>query len=116
MISLSDAVIHEIRKRREQAGAPGQAVRIGFQPGGCSGLEYTFAFDSEYAADEVLLRYEDLVFVCSSECRQALQGLKLDFCDALAGGGFKFDNPNAERTCGCGASFRLPPDPSDPGC
>ena len=107
MIVVSNAVVREIRARQAASGETSQVVRIGVRPGGCSGLEYTFDFATTYTPDEVLLEQEGLLFVCSAEFRPALDGLRLDYRDARAGGGFRFGNPNAARTCGCGASFQL---------
>ena len=107
MIIVSEAAIAEIKRRMSEQTATARVVRIGYRPGGCSGLQYVLSFDVNPAECEVVHAQDDLIFLCEEACQPGLQGLCLDYSDALVGGGFRFLNPNATRTCGCGASFWL---------
>jgi len=107
VIHVSDAAVAEIKRRMADLTATESAVRIGIQPGGCSGLEYVLAFEEERPENEIVHRQDGLVFLCDETSRPGLEGLLLDYRDALVGGGVRFKNPNVRRTCGCGASFQL---------
>lgn len=80
-------------------------VRIGVQPGGCSGMSYTLAFETDKLQDDQLFEYDTVEFLINNEALPYLNGATLDFKDSLMGGGFYFSNPNASRSCGCGSSF-----------
>ena len=107
VIQVSEAAIAEIKRRMSEQTIPVRAVRIGYRSGGCSGLQYVLGFEVNPAESDVVHVQEDLKFLCDEPSRPGLQGLHLDYSDALVGGGFRFLNPNAIRTCGCGASFWL---------
>nr|WDA99094.1 Iron-sulfur cluster assembly accessory protein [Gronococcus sybilensis] len=82
-------------------------LRLGVAQGGCSGMSYTMHFEKPeniYTKDTVL-KYEDFTLVCDPKSLLYLHGLSLDYDTQLIGGGFKFSNPNATNTCGCGKSF-----------
>ena len=81
------------------------ALRVAVRPGGCSGFSYEMFFDSDIADDDVVKTYGDIKVVTDPASAEMLKGATLDYKDALQGGGFAIDNPNAQRTCGCGNSF-----------
>jgi iron-sulfur cluster assembly protein/iron-sulfur cluster insertion protein len=76
-------------------------------PGGCSGLSYEMFFDSERAADDIEASYAEgsVRVVVDPASAEYLDGASLDYKDGLQGAGFTINNPNAQRTCGCGQSF-----------
>lgn len=83
-------------------------LRIGVKQGGCSGMSYTMDFESGGQVDEddaVMNLDGGFRLVCDPKSLLFLFGLELDFSSELIGGGFKFNNPNADATCGCGKSF-----------
>lgn len=82
----------------------GLALRVGVEGGGCSGMQYTLTFDQPRDGD-IALRQDGVDVVVDGRSAGYLDGLTLDYVDALHGAGFKFLNPNANRTCGCGSSF-----------
>lgn len=82
-------------------------LRVKVVGGGCSGLSYQLAFDDTVAGDDIVLDYPDFKVLVGPEAREYLNGTVIDFVEAFGGGGFQFRNPNAESTCGCGASFSV---------
>ena len=84
-------------------------LRMGVRNGGCSGLSYVMDFSTADAIqeDDEVDTYEEQGIQCVVDSKSLLYlyGLELDYSDELIGGGFKFFNPNAEESCGCGSSF-----------
>jgi len=99
--------------RLEHPGsAPGEdpVVRVSLVPGGCAGLRYALEAAPAPAPDDVMAPQAGLLVACAPADLPRLRGLRVDFVDALVGGGYRFENPNAGRTCGCGESFADPGD------
>jgi iron-sulfur cluster assembly protein len=87
---------------------PDQFLRVAVTEGGCAGLTYSADIDREMQEGEsVVLQSGDIRIVSNQESSQYLDGLIIDYSDALIDGGLKFTNASAETTCGCGASFNL---------
>ncbi|OEY73735.1 HesB/IscA family protein [Salegentibacter salarius] len=82
-------------------------VRVGVKSGGCSGLSYELKFDKAKAEDDKLFEDNDIKIVVDKRSVLYLAGTVLEFSGGLNGKGFVFNNPNAQRTCGCGESFSL---------
>lgn len=84
-------------------------LRVAVRPGGCSGFSYEMYFDSEMTADDTIFQHPlatgTLPVVVDAASAPLLRAAVLDYSDGLSGSGFKFTNPNAQRTCGCGQSF-----------
>ena len=81
-------------------------LRINVVPGGCSGMTYTAAVDTDFGAEDVSVFEADaLRIVTDGGSAIFLEGLNIDFSDDLIRSGFRFTNPNASGSCGCGASF-----------
>jgi iron-sulfur cluster assembly accessory protein len=80
-------------------------VRVGVVGGGCSGFQYQLAFEPEPATEDTVFEQDGVRIFIDPASQPHLQGITLDYVTGLHGAGFKFLNPNAERTCGCGASF-----------
>lgn len=105
MITLSDNASAEIRRRLAQAGGPA-VVRLDTRSGGCAGTKYVVEVGRAVGPDDVVVAEGEFTVACGREALPALRGLVLDWVDALMGGGWRFANPNAGSTCGCGESFR----------
>jgi iron-sulfur cluster assembly accessory protein len=88
---------------KQQKGEFG--LRISVLKGGCSGLQYEFAFDDETSKDDNVFNISGVKFVVDKESFEKLKGSRIDYLDSLTGAGFKVSNPNASHTCGCGQSF-----------
>ncbi|MBE7639405.1 MULTISPECIES: HesB/IscA family protein [Salegentibacter] len=82
-------------------------VRVGVKSGGCSGLSYELKFDKAKTEDDKLFEDNDVKIVVDKRSVLYLAGTVLEFSGGLNGKGFVFNNPNAQRTCGCGESFSL---------
>ena len=105
MITLTDMAAEKVQELIEAEGEPELALRVAVRPGGCSGFSYEMFFDSEFAEDDLRKNYGQISVVSDPMSAQLLDGATLDFKDGLMGSGFAIDNPNAQRTCGCGSSF-----------
>ena len=107
MITVTRNAIQEAKRLIEKQGnKPGMGLRVGVQGGGCSGLSYKLAFDEEHKGDRAQELEGVKVFV-DPKSDLYLDGTTLDFVDGLEGRGFKFLNPQAKKTCGCGESFSV---------
>lgn len=82
-------------------------VRVGVKSGGCSGLSYELKFDNSQAEGDRLFEDNDVKIVVDKKSVLYLAGTILEYSGGLNGKGFVFNNPNAQRTCGCGESFSL---------
>ena len=82
-------------------------VRVGVKSGGCSGLSYDLYFDTKKAEDDKSFEDNDVQIVVDKKSLLYLIGTTLEYSGGLNGKGFVFNNPNAQRTCGCGESFSL---------
>lgn len=82
-------------------------VRVGVKSGGCSGLSYDLKFDKSKAEEDRLFEDNEVKLVVDKKSILYLMGTILEYSGGLNGRGFVFNNPNAQRTCGCGESFSL---------
>ena len=105
MIALTDSATTKVRELLEAENEPELSLRVAVRPGGCSGLSYEMFFDSERASDDIEATYGTVRVVVDPASAQYLEGASLDYKDGLQGAGFTINNPNAQRTCGCGQSF-----------
>lgn len=105
MITLTDTASIKVKELISQEGEDGLMLRVAVRPGGCSGFSYEMFFDSERETDDLTVDYEGVTVVVDPSSAQLLDGASLDYNDGLQGAGFAINNPNAQRTCGCGQSF-----------
>ena len=105
-ITVSPKAVKEVKRILAEQGKPGLGLRVGVKGGGCSGLSYSLNFDAQKEGDNVF-EFEDTRVFVDPKSLLYLAGMTLDFSDSLEGRGFKFVNPNASRTCGCGESFSV---------
>ena len=105
MISLTDSAIDKVRElfADEEAGT---ALRVGVTPGGCSGFSYEMYPDTNVdALADMVKDYGEVKVVVDRESLPMIEGAEVDYIDGLQGAGFKINNPNVTRSCGCGNSF-----------
>jgi iron-sulfur cluster assembly accessory protein len=105
VITLSDTASNKVRELISQEGNDELMLRVAVRPGGCSGFSYEMFFDTEKESEDLTLDYDGVKVVVDPSSAQLLTGATLDFNDGLQGAGFSINNPNAQRTCGCGQSF-----------
>jgi iron-sulfur cluster assembly protein len=103
-VAITPEALEKLKAQFARKGAQGGFVRIGVKGGGCSGLEYVLKFDTEPTPYDLEKDFEGFRIVCDSKSAKFLDGATLVWTGNLLGG-FQFDNPNADRQCGCGTSF-----------
>ena len=94
-----------ISQLMDKDGKAGFGLRVGVKGGGCSGLQYELTFEDEPMKDEKTYESNGMRIFVDLKSYLYLRGLTLDYSGGLNGKGFVFMNPNAVKTCGCGASF-----------
>jgi iron-sulfur cluster assembly accessory protein len=107
-LTLTPKAVNMIKITREQEGIDASfGLRVAVRGGGCSGMEYALDFEQEARDNDFLLEYEDLKVFVDAVSARYLQGTEIDYVMGMAGAGFKFNNPNASGSCGCGSSFSV---------
>ena len=107
MIEITPRAVDEVRKIMKSQGLADSALRVGVKPSGCSGLEYVMDFSTETQPEDQVLEFSGLKVLIDANSAEYLQEIRLDWGEGLLGSGFKFSNPNASKTCGCGKSFSV---------
>ncbi len=106
LVTLTPKAVEMVRQTRTKEGFPdAHVLRVSVVGGGCSGFSYQLGFDEQPQGDDVTVEYEGIRVVIDPTSAQYLNGTQIDFVSSLHGGGFKFSNPKATHTCGCGSSF-----------
>lgn len=106
MITLTPAARLEVARLLDKENKPGFGLRMSVRGGGCSGLSYQLGFDAKHEGDNEF-DFEGVKVFVDPKSYLYLNGTQLDFVDGLEGRGFKFGNPNASKSCGCGESFSV---------
>src|SRR5579885_2488497 len=104
-ITVHANAVEQIKRLVAKDGRPDAFLRIGVKGGGCSGFEYVLKLDVKHTPYDVELDIDGVKIVSDSKSAAYLDGSSLEYTGNLIGGGFKIENPNAARSCGCGSSF-----------
>ncbi|ADX67071.1 MULTISPECIES: HesB/IscA family protein [Weeksella] len=109
MIKITDEAKNKIIALLQEEGSSIQEsfVRVGVTSGGCSGLSYNLSFDKETKDEDKIFEDNGVRVVVDKKSYLYLVGMTLEYSGGLNGKGFVFNNPNANRTCGCGESFAV---------
>jgi len=108
MITVSENAQRKIQQLQSESGsAHAEIIRVAVKGGGCSGLMYDLAFDTQEQPTDKIFEDKGVRIAVDKKSLLYLAGTILDFSDGLNGKGFQFVNPNASRTCGCGESFSV---------
>lgn len=109
MIKVSDTAKHKVVQLMQEDGFDPQNdyVRVGVKSGGCSGLSYDLKFDTSKIEGDKVFEDNGVKIIVDTKSFLYLVGTTLEYSGGLNGSGFVFNNPNANRTCGCGESFSL---------
>ena len=109
MIKVSDQARTKLISLMTEEGydAHKDFVRVVVKSGGCSGLSYDLRFDKEQADNDKIFEDNNIKIAVNKSSFLYLAGTTLEYSGGLNGKGFVFQNPNAQRTCGCGESFSL---------
>lgn len=106
MITFSQTALAEIKRLRNQHGYSCDAkLLLESASGGCMEWHYNVSFVSSVNANEPIFSCEGIEVIIPASSQNNLSGLHIDYSEDLMGGGFRFTNPNATQTCGCGNSF-----------
>jgi iron-sulfur cluster assembly accessory protein len=104
-VNLTPKAIEMVRKMQVKEGlGADHGMRIGVVGGGCSGFQYSLNFDTQKEGDRVT-DFGGVLVLVDEIALPYIAGTTLDYVEGLHGAGFRFDNPRASRTCGCGSSF-----------
>jgi iron-sulfur cluster assembly accessory protein len=108
LVSLTDRAVARVKAIIERERRPaGTGLRVSVLGGGCSGLQYSLGFAEAPEADDTVYEVSGVRVFVDAMSAQYLVGTSIDYADGLHGAGFRFENPKAERTCGCGSSFAV---------
>ncbi len=104
-ILLTDAAVEAVRNAIKEEGEEGDSLRVSVVGGGCSGYQYNLDFEKESRMGDLSIDFSGVSVIVDPVSAGILKGTVIDYVSGLNGTGFKFNNPNANRTCGCGSSF-----------
>jgi iron-sulfur cluster assembly protein len=105
MIAVTQNAVKQLRELLESRGADSHAgLRLAVQRGGCAGMEYAMKVDAP-ASDDHVFDSDGVKIIVDAQSLPFVDGCRIDYVEALNDSGFKVDNPNASRSCGCGTSF-----------
>ncbi len=104
MLTLTPTAVEKVKAVLSQRGEAG-GLRIAVVGGGCSGFQYQMTIDKESNEEDKVVEQDGIRMFIDPHSLLYLNGTIVDYVETLTGAGFKFDNPNARGTCGCGESF-----------
>jgi len=106
-IEITANAASEIAKQRDKRGNPDAMIRIGVRGGGCTGFTYVFEWAEQTRPTDKVFSAHGVSIVVDPKSLVYLGGMQLDFVRGMMGHGFKFNNPNAKGSCGCGESVQF---------
>ncbi len=107
-VTITKKAVDMVQITKEQEGIdPSSGLRIAVRGGGCSGFEYALDFEDEVRDTDLVYDQEGLKVIVDPVSARYLAGTEIDYSLGMSGAGFKFNNPNAVGTCGCGSSFTV---------
>jgi iron-sulfur cluster insertion protein len=104
-LHLTTKAAEKVREIRAAEGLGEQGLRVRVIGGGCSGFSYDLFFEDEISDLDQKFESHGISMYVDMMSYQYLEGVEIDYVESLHGAGFKFQNPNAKSTCGCGSSF-----------
>ncbi len=105
IVTLTEAALKEVKRLFDIPDITDGGLRLGVTGGGCSGLSYTTNFDEKIGEYDTVIEQDGVKVIVDAKSAIYLTGMQLDFQKDMVSGAFKFSNPNASKTCGCGESF-----------
>ncbi len=107
-INLTPKAVEMVKKTRAKEGlGDAYGLRVSIVGGGCSGFQYSLGFDAEQGEGDTVVAFDGVRVLIDEVSLPYVAGTTLDFVEGLHGAGFKFNNPRAAHTCGCGSSFSV---------
>ncbi len=104
-ITLTNTAIKKIQSMMAKEEKSGYGLRVGVVTGGCAGLSYDLRFQKTPYENDIVFKQNELDIYINPESLSFLKGMEIDYIDTLKESGFKYKNPNAQNSCGCGTSF-----------
>lgn len=105
MLNLTESAQNAVSNFIQGSEEPVAGLRVSVMGGGCSGFQYGMALEAEAKDEDTVIECGTVKVFIDPESAPMLEGVTIDFLDSLDGSGFKFENPNAKNSCGCGSSF-----------
>lgn len=106
-IIFTDNAAVKVGEMLAEEGDPALKLRVYVTGGGCSGFQYSFAFDDQVAEDDMVVEKAGVALLVDAMSFQYMMGATIDYQEGLEGARFVITNPNATATCGCGSSFSV---------
>jgi iron-sulfur cluster insertion protein len=107
MVTLTTKAAEKVKEFLAEQQKPSYGLRMAVIGGGCSGFQYDVGIEAEPAADDTVLESQGIKIFIDPVSARYLVDTELDYVETLSGSGFKFNNPNAKKSCGCGSSFSV---------
>jgi iron-sulfur cluster assembly protein len=105
MLTLTENALTAVRRFIQGSDKPVAGLRVMVTGGGCSGMQYGMRLEEAVTETDQIFEFGDISVMVDPSSAEMLAGVTVDFVDSMEGAGFKFDNPNAKASCGCGNSF-----------
>ncbi len=105
LVTLTPKAIEMVKDAMTRENMTGYGIRVGVVGGGCSGFQYSMDFENAERDGDLVVEQDGIKLYVDPMSSMYLQGVTVDYVVGLQGAGFKFNNPNARNTCGCGQSF-----------
>ncbi len=104
-VTLTAKAVEMVKDAMQREKLQGFGIRVGVLGGGCSGFQYSMDFEKEARDGDLSFEQDGVRLYVDPMSSMYLQGVTIDYVVGLQGAGFKFNNPGARTTCGCGSSF-----------
>ncbi len=104
-VTLTAKAVEMVKDAMTRESLQGYGIRVGVVGGGCSGFQYSMDFENQEKPGDASFEQDGIRVYVDPMSAMYLQGVTIDYVVGLQGAGFKFNNPNARNTCGCGQSF-----------
>jgi iron-sulfur cluster assembly protein len=105
MVGLTERAVEAVKSAMDGADVAVAGLRVMAEAGGCAGYKYSLALETEGLSEDTVIDYGAVKLFVDANSFGLVNGTVIDFVEGLEGSGFVFDNPNAQKTCGCGKSF-----------
>ena len=106
-LTITPSAINQIKELRIKENKDNFILRMRVKGGGCSGFTYVMEFIEKPEENDYVFDFKGLVVVCDPKSMKFLENIQVDFDTNLLSGGFKFNNPQAKKSCSCGESFSI---------
>ena len=104
---LTPSAIAKVKEIMAAQNPVPSGLRLSVVGGGCSGFQYSMAFENQAGMMDKVFSFEDLKVFVDATSLMYLNGCIVDYVETLEAAGFKFENPQVKSTCGCGSSFSV---------